>query len=149
MRHQAICGVVSGDGGEIEASVGAVLECFDYSDEPHLTVKWFGVAPAFRKTDRAARLMTYTRWLFDTMSAASDLPVPVFLSSMTTLAQERKLRLFQRRLPTVGALFALGCLPEAQFFTTHAGRRRNGTKDRIEGPPRAKPSASPIASVLG
>lgn len=116
--HQqgAIAGVVRGEGG-IEASVGAAFEQFDYSDDMHIMVKWFGVAPFFRATDRGARLMNYLKWTYETLGAMSPHDnIPVFLPALTATDVQRKLVMFSRRAPQVGALFAYGCHPGRSFL---------------------------------
>jgi hypothetical protein len=133
LRDRAIAGIVVGAEGEIEASVGATIEEFDYSDEPHMMIKWLGVAPAFRNSDRAGRMVGYCRWLFETMSAGADNPVPVFMPTLTTAEQRSKVLMFQRRLPMVGMLYALGCLPSRSFFDpARVGRRQGGTRESIK-----------------
>lgn len=140
-RDRAIAGIVTGESGEIEASVGATVDAFDYTDECHLMVKWLGVAPAFRKTDRASRMVSYVRWLYDTMQSNSDVPIPVFMPTLTTSEQRPKVLLYQRRLPQVGVLHAFGCLPDRTFFNPgRVGRREGGAGISPKGAALAPPS---------
>jgi hypothetical protein len=139
-RDRAIAGIVTGPQG-IEASVGAAIDAFDYSEEPHLMVKWLGVAPAFRRTDRASRMVSYVRWLFDVMEQMGEIPVPVFLPTLTTTDQRRKVLLYQRRAPQVGVLHAFGCLPDRSFFNpAHVGPREGGSKESRRSAALVRPS---------
>jgi hypothetical protein len=148
-RDRAIAGIVTGPHG-IEASVGATIDVFDYSDEPHAMVKWLGVAPAFRKSDRAARMVSYVRWLYETMASMEPVPVPVFLPALTTSEQRRKVLLYQRRAPQVGVLYAFGCLPDRSFFNPgRAGPREGGLKEDIRSPPLVRPSVPSIPASTG
>jgi hypothetical protein len=117
-RAGAVAGIVSGPQG-IEASVGATIDEFEYTDESHLMVRWLGVAPAFRKSDRPARLLNYVRWLHEAMG---DQAVPVFLPALTTTDQAGKVSLYERRAPRVGVLHAFGCLPDRSFIPARVGR---------------------------
>lgn len=140
-RDRAIAGIVTGENGEIEASVGASMDTFDYTDETHVMVRWLGVAPAFRKTDRASRLVGYVRWLYDVMQSNSDVPIPVFLPTLTTSEQRRKVLLYQRRLPMAGVLYAIGCLPERTFFSpSRAGEKEGGARHSPKGAALVPPS---------
>jgi hypothetical protein len=129
-HDRAMAGIVAGESGEIEASVGAAIETFDYSDEPHLMVQWLGVAPAFRRSDRAARLTSFVQWLYDTMSVELDAPMPLFVPMLTTTEQRPKVMLLNRRLPRCGTLYALGCLPGRSFFDpSRAGKKEGGGRE--------------------
>jgi hypothetical protein len=133
-RDGAIAGIVSGPDGVIEASVGASIDQFDYTDEQHCMVRWLGVAPAFRKSDRISRLMHYVSWLHETLAANSDRPIPVFLSAMATTEQRGKVLLYQRRVPMVGVLHAIGCLPERSFVSPGRAGGVNGGKGSRSAP---------------
>lgn len=140
-RDRAIAAIVTGADGEIEASVGVSIDTFDYTDEIHLMVRWLGVAPAFRRTDRASRMVNYVRWLYDTMQGQSDAPVPVFMPTLTTAEQRPKVLLYQRRLPQVGVLHAFGCLPDRTFFDpSRVGKKEGGARQSPKGAALATPS---------
>lgn len=142
-HDRAMAGIVSSADGTIEASVGATIESFDYSDEPHLMVKWLGVSPAFRRTDRASRMVGYVKWLYETMGVESDIPIPVFIPTLTTAEQRPKVLLYHRRLPMRGVLYAFGCLPDRTFFDpSRAGRKEGGGRES----PKAANVRTPVAS---
>jgi len=133
-RDRAIAAIVTSSSGEIEASVGASVDSFDYTDEVHLMVRWLGVAPAFRKTDRASRMVGYVRWLYDTLQSNSDVPIPVFIPTLTTAEQRPKVLLYQRRLPQVGVLHSFGCLPDRTFFNpARVGQKEGGARQPAKG----------------
>lgn len=132
-RDSAIAGIVTGPTG-IEASVGAIIDEFDYTDDPHMMVKWFGVAPAFIRTNYGSRLMGYVRWLHESLARASEKPMPVFLSTLTTTNHRSRVLLLQRQAPQVGALHAFGCLPGTSFLTPDRfGRGRKWTPEASGG----------------
>lgn len=114
-RDGAIAGIVDGPSG-IEASIGAAMETFDYSDEPHLMVKWIDVAEAARKSSLGKQMVSYSRWLHDRMSEIAGQPMPVFLPVLTTVPAMRKVLSYNRSVPLVGTLFAFGCRPGTEFF---------------------------------
>lgn len=116
-RDRAIAGMIVGPEGAIHGSVGATIETFDYSDEPHVMIKWMGVADAYKKSDLPARMMGYMKWLYDTFGQMTERPMPVFLAALTTTDLQRKVLMFQRRAPQVGMLFAYGCRPDRTFLT--------------------------------
>lgn len=136
-RSGAVAGIVSGPHG-IEASVGATIEEFDYTDESHLMVRWLGVAPAFRKSDRSARMVNYVRWLYESMGENA---VPVFMSALTAVEQRGKVAMLERRAPRVGVLHAFGCLPDRSFIPTRAGRGDGKTTGSRSEPVAAGPPA--------
>lgn len=139
-RSDAVAGIVSGPKG-IEASVGASVEEFEYTDEKHLSVRWLGVAPAFRQTDLPARLMKYVEWLHQ---STGDLAMPVFMSALTTSDQFGKVSLLERKAPRVGVIHAYGCLPDRSFLPTHA-RTPTHVRKKVIMLPRSDSFAGPIA----
>jgi hypothetical protein len=136
-REGAIAGLISGPQG-IKASVGVTVEQFDYSDESHLLVRWLGVAEEFRQTDLSVRMVKYVRWLHET---AGETALPVFLPITTTSDQGRKVALYERRAPKVGALHAFGCLPDRSFLSAHSGNGGNGATGNRSAPVAAGPIA--------
>jgi GNAT superfamily N-acetyltransferase len=105
---RALAGIISGPTG-IEASIGLVIESFDYSDEQHLSVKWLGVHPEFQRKNHGATLMSFAKW------AQEMVGVPLFMGLSTLEALQAKLHLFVRSAPQVGALFSFGGAPHGAF----------------------------------
>lgn len=110
-RDSALAGIIVGEDG-IEGSVGMTVDEFDYSDERHIMVRWLGISPAVRRTNLGSRLMGFVRWFHATAA-----PLPVFVSSLTTTDQKRKVLMLQRQTSLVGVVHALGCLPDRVFLT--------------------------------
>lgn len=141
-RQRALAGIVTGPDG-IEGSVGMTVDEFDYSDEPHVMVRWIGISPAMRRTNLGSRLMAYVRWFHE--SAGS---VPIFLSSLTTTDLRSKVLMLQRQAPLVGVVHALGCLPDRSFLTPG---QVTGGKDKRGGsrslPPSVRDPATPLPST--
>lgn len=119
-RENAIAGVLEGEHG-IEASVGATIDTFDYTDQPHCMVRWLGVGSRWRKSDRPARMVGFVHWLWETLSEVAEQPMPVFLPAATAREQMGKVKLYARRAPLVGVVHAWGCDPDRSFF--HLGHK--------------------------
>ena len=110
----AICGIISGKDG-IEASIGLLVGEFDYTDHPHVAIKWNAVHPNFRRVNHGATLMRFAKWCYDGLQADSPVTLPMFAEVLTKDALEAKMRLLERNIPQVGAWFAWGCAPEGRF----------------------------------
>lgn len=139
-RDRAMAAYVATPDGTIQASVGAMIDYFDYSDEPHLMIKWLGVAPAYRRVNLASRLVSYVGWLYQAMNV--DGPIPVFIPTLTSVEQRSKVMLYQRRLPQVGVLHAFGCLPDRSFFNpARVGRQKEpvGISPKVPASVRPEP----------
>lgn len=120
----AICGLITGEDG-IEGSIGLMIETFDYCDVPHVQIKWNAVAPAYRRQNHGARLMRFAKWCYDGLAKeAEPMPLPMFADIMTTTGLEPKIKMMQRNIPQVGALFAWGCTLEGRFDQTVFGQGR-------------------------
>lgn len=113
-RDRAIAGIIDGPSG-IEASIGMAVESFDYSDEEHLSVKWLGVHPAFRRQNHGALLLQFAQWAQEVMA------VPLFIDLSTTEALQAKMHLYLRMVPQVGARFSWGGVPEGAFSQSRVG----------------------------
>jgi hypothetical protein len=96
-----IIGVIDGPNG-IEASIGLALLQWWYSDEWHLEEIWNFVHPDHRRSTHARRLVEFAKWSGD------QLGTPVLLGVLTRHRLFPKLRLLQRQVPQVGALFLHG-----------------------------------------
>ena len=97
-RDKAIAGVIDGPNG-IEASVGLMLAQWWYSDEFHIEDVWNFVAPAHRASRHAQNLLNFSKWFAD------EIQIPLLMGILTTEKTLEKERLYERRLPKVGALF--------------------------------------------
>ncbi len=111
---RAMAGLIEGPAG-IEASIALAIEEFDYTDAEHLRIKWAFVYPAFRRMNHLHRLMQFAAWCYEGMLAMSPAAMPLIGDILTVDELEPKMRLYQRSLPQVGAMFALGCVPENAF----------------------------------
>lgn len=101
-----IVGIIDGEGG-IEASIGMALSQFWYTEAWHLNELWCFVHPEHRKSTHARRLIEFGKWCADRLSGES-VRVPLLLGIVTRHRLLPKLRLFQRQVPQVGALFMHG-----------------------------------------
>ena len=111
-RDRSIAGIIASKAG-IEASIGLIVDQFDYSDDDHLRVVWIGVHPAFRRTNHGARLMQFAQCFQEGVG------IPLFLDLLTRTQLEGKLHLFSRLAPQVGASFSFGAVPADAFSQGH------------------------------
>jgi hypothetical protein len=113
-----IIGVIDGRDG-IEASIGMTLSSFWYSDVCHLNELWCFVHPDHRASTHARRLIEFGKWCADRLSSEEH-RVPLLLGIVTRHRLLAKLRLFQRQVPQVGAIFMHG-IDVADAFAQRAG----------------------------
>ena len=110
-RRGVIIGVIEGRDG-LEASVGMQVVQTWYSDAVHLEDLWNYVHPAYRRSDHAKNLLRFVKWSVDRLNAkaaqAGEPPVPAYLGILTHDRLEAKMRLYQRELQQVGAVFCYG-----------------------------------------
>jgi N-acetylglutamate synthase-like GNAT family acetyltransferase len=97
-RRYGLIGVIEGE-KELEASVGLELSQWWYTDEWCLSEKWNFVLPQYRKSLHAQNLIEYAKW------SARAMGVPLQMGIITTKQTEAKVRLYERRMQNVGALF--------------------------------------------
>lgn len=120
-RQGSLAGVIEGPNG-LEASIGLTLSQWWYSDDWHMEEGWNFVHPAHRRktlkhnggttppSSHSRRLIEFAKW------AADEVGVPLLTGVLTTKRLEPKLRLFQRQLPQVGALFLHASpMPQGDF----------------------------------
>lgn len=107
-KDGGIIGLIEGKDG-IEASVGLLLTQWWYSEAWHLEEMWTFVHPDHRRTTHAKRLIEFAKWASDRMG------VPLLMGILTRDRLAPKLRLYQRQIPQVGALFVHGALPADAF----------------------------------
>jgi GNAT superfamily N-acetyltransferase len=88
---------------KIEAIMYLTLAQFRFTKEQHIEDIFLYVSPLHRRT-------THAKWLIETAKEAADkLGVRLFLSVVSTLRTEAKVRLYRRQLgPPVGAYFVYG-----------------------------------------
>jgi hypothetical protein len=107
-----VIGIISGESG-IEASIGLVMGQWWYSDDWHLEEMWNFVHPDHRRSTHAKKLVEFAKWTSDRLG------VPLLLGILTRHRLLPKMRLLQRQVPQVGALF----LHNADMSDSFAQRR--------------------------
>ncbi len=110
-------GVIPGPDG-LEATVGLFLSQWWYTDDWHVEEYWNFVHPDHRRTGHANRLISWSKWISD------SLHMPMLMGILTKTQLEPKMRLFQRKMPQVGALFLHGKVVDDQY--NQRGERRIG-----------------------
>lgn len=105
-RRGGVLGVIDGPNG-IEGYLIAVLGQHWYSDVWHLEELSNFVHPDYRKSTHAKDLISFVKWF------AEQLQMPVVLGILSTKRLEAKIRLYQRQVRHVGAVFV--------YNTGHAG----------------------------
>lgn len=123
-RDRAIAGIIEGAMG-IEASIGIIVDRFDYSDEDHLDAKWLGVAPNYRTSNHGAKLLSFARWFQEGVG------IPLFLELLTVRELQAKMHLYSRTLPQVGAQYSFGGAPEGQFNQGRVGDDPHGRRGKL------------------
>lgn len=103
-RRGGLIGIIQGEGG-VEASVGLELQQWWYTDDWCLGEKWNFVLPDFRKSTHATKLIDWAKWSSD------KLGVPLSMGIISTKQTAAKVRLYERRMTNVGAMF-MANLPE-------------------------------------
>lgn len=98
-RQGGVVGVVRGDDGHIEASIGLFIGNNWYSQDPHLFDLWAYVGVPYRKSTHAKSLIGFAK------SAATTLNLPLMMTVIANGQTARKERLFERQLPKAGSLF--------------------------------------------
>lgn len=109
--HQAppgvMIGLIEGDKG-IEASIGLVLSQWWYADRWHLEELWNYVGPPYRKSTHCKRLIGFAKWCAEQLTENGKEPIPLLMGIITKQDLEQKMRLYQRQMPQIGALFGYG-----------------------------------------
>ena len=106
-KKGGVIGLVWGPKG-IEASTGLRISEWWYSDRVHLEELWTFVGKDFRRTSHAKSLLKFQKDFSEKMTLAMDYRVNLFTGVLTKIQMEAKVRLYQRELPQVGALFMYG-----------------------------------------
>ncbi len=98
-QHNGIVGVIDGEGGEIAGAVGLLIAGWWYSEEKHLEDLFTFVRAPYRHMRMARPLLDFAKY------ASTRLSLPLLMGVLTEERAEAKVRLYQRQLPMVGALF--------------------------------------------
>ena len=100
-KEGGVIGVIDGKNGA-EATVGMVLSQWWYSSSWHMEEVWNFVHPDHRHSGHAKHLISFAKWTADKLS------VPLIMGILTRDRVAAKIRLYQREIPQVGALFLHG-----------------------------------------
>lgn len=104
-----VIGVIDGPKG-IEASVGLFISQWWYAAAPtHLEENWAFVRPECRKSGHARRLIQFAKW------TSLRLGLPLLMGVLTRDRFEAKIRLYQKEMAQVGAIF-MDNAPASDFF---------------------------------
>jgi len=117
----AIAGIIDGAAGVIDASIGMTFAQSEVSDEPYISVVWFGLAPHARtlpqdiaavpdhpRAHYSRRLANFAKWTHETAEAAAGHRIIMRWDVLTLESLGPKLNMYGRNFPQVGAYFALG-----------------------------------------
>lgn len=113
----SIAGIIDGPDGSVDAGVGLSFCESETSDVPLIRAIWFGLHPNIRKqpTDPndpkghyGKMLFQFTRWCHENLEQVAGHPVLLTFDLATRSMLSAKLRLYQRNLQQVGAIFAFG-----------------------------------------
>ena len=119
----AIAGVIDGDHGAIDASIGMAFVESPVSDVPFISVVWCGLSPSARQLPAAIkgddkhprqhygrRLFDFARWAHEGIEKMSGHPVIMRWDVQTREDLWPKMGLYSRHVPQVGGYFALGAI---------------------------------------
>lgn len=102
-----LIGVIPGPNGP-EGAIGMVISSFWYTDELHIEELFNFVHPDHRRSTHAKRLLEFAKRM------QAELRMPLLLGILTLNRLEPKMRLYQRQLPQIGAVFQYGFdMPDA------------------------------------
>lgn len=104
----AIVGLIETPAHGIEASIGLILSQWWYADRWHLEELWNYVGPPYRKSPHCKNLIGFGKWAAEQLTDTGKEPIPLLMGIITTTDLEQKMRLYQRQMPQVGALFGWG-----------------------------------------
>lgn len=120
-RDGSIAGVIDGDRGAVNASIGMTFTESLVSDEQYIAVVWCGIAPAVRRLSEETKphendprrhysrtLFDFARWAHDGLERAAGHRIIMRWDVLTLEDLMPKMGLFSRQVPQVGAYFALG-----------------------------------------
>lgn len=98
-HHQSLVGIIDGDDGDIAASVGLMIGQYWYSETKHLEDAWNFVRAEYRTRPMARPLIEFAK------RAADGLHVPLLMGVLSETRTMAKVRLYERQLKFVGAIF--------------------------------------------
>jgi hypothetical protein len=120
-RSGAIAGVIDGEHGAIDASIGMTFATSEVSDEPFISVVWCGMSPAARKLPEeikhdlhhprrhyGRRLFGFARWAHNGMQQAAGHRIIMRWDVLTLDGLTNKMALHARHVPQIGAYYAFG-----------------------------------------
>lgn len=116
-KRGGIIGVIDGPGG-LEATIGLAIETFWYTDQWHVSEYWNYVAPEYRQSNHAKRMIDWAKW------TADGLGLPLIMGILTTTLLAPKMRLYQRQLDQVGAFFHHGLSVDGTYAQRKVARKR-------------------------
>lgn len=115
----SVAGVIDGEDGLIDASVGLTFCESETSDVPYIRAVWMGLHPGVRRQpsnpeDPRAHygrtLFQFARWCHENLEQVAGHRVLLTFDIATKNMLSAKLRLFQRNLLQTGASFSLGAV---------------------------------------
>lgn len=127
-KRGGIIGVIDGAGG-LEATIGMALESYWYTSQWHLVEYWNHIHKDHRQSSHAKRMIEFAKW------AADRLGVPLIMGILTTDRLAPKVRLYQRQLPQIGAIFSHGLSLTNTYAQRKAARKnkdKNSHKDIVQ-----------------
>jgi len=98
-QRGAIIGVIRGETGELEASVGMVIDQWWYTLEWCLSERWLFVKPQCRRSTHARRLVDYAK------HAAEKMGIPLQMGIMSTQSTAKKEALYARKMTRLGGIY--------------------------------------------
>lgn len=122
-RGGAIAGIIDGEDGAIDASIGLVFTDSETSDEPYIQAAWCGLHPSVRRRPTGEkrqphlsvprehygrRLFEFARWVHGTLEQSAGHPIFMRFDVLTLEDLAPKMGLYQRNLTQIGACFAFG-----------------------------------------
>lgn len=91
----------------VVASLGMLVTCDWYSDDPYLLERWNYVHPQYRQRDYARRLLEQGKWAHAWFKQGGiNMPLQVGINSFERT--EAKIRLYARHMVCIGASFMYG-----------------------------------------
>lgn len=108
-RRFALLGVIDGQTSDcpIEGVIALVIASYWYTCEHHLEEIMNFVHPDHRRSTHAKQLIAWAKWCQQGLSQ-EGLHVPLIMGIMTHKRLEPKIRLYQRQMPQIGAVFQVG-----------------------------------------
>lgn len=115
----SVAGVIDGEDGLIDASVGLTFCESETSDIPFIRATWCGLHPIVRRQptnpdDPRAHygrtLFQFAHWCHENLEQAAGHPILLQFDIATKNMLSAKMRLYQRNLVQTGATFAFGAV---------------------------------------